>query len=329
MSYLKGPLKKSEISQLMERYKEQVGIKHARPQKRVGSDGVLLQQIDDSIPQYFEPDVSGSHTLFGALGAKCMVRFFNQRRGIDEEREKILYLPLEESMQRIDWEMSEEEVYDFERFPHVAPEKVHLSALPEVILEDRGLRRSIRELKEYLYHTEALTLWRCRSLKMESKIEESESDFLVRVEDVLQEKKEAEIEKLKERYGKKEKVLLDRLQRAKERAEKESADSMNSLIETGISVLGALFGKTSITKVGRAVNQGSKIFKERGEMSRANARVEALQDDLAALEEELEEKVDVIDNKYHIENYEIELFKIKPRKTDIDVENCALVWRVS
>ena len=32
--------------------------------------------------------------------------------------------------------------------------------------------------------------------------------------------------------------------------------------------------------------------------------------------------------KYNIDRCEIETFKIKPRKTDIDVENCVLVWRL-
>ncbi len=158
---------------------------------------------------------------------------------------------------------------------------------------------------------------------------ESHSDFLVRLKDMLDDKKELEIDKLQTRYGKKEKTLLDRLSRAKARVEKESADSTSSIIETGIAVLGALFGKSSPAKIGRAVSKGSKILKERGEMSRAEERMANVQEDIETLEYELEDTIDVLNEKYNVDNCEIETFSVKPRKTDIDVALCAVVWRVS
>ena len=327
LSYLKGPLKKDDISQLMDPYKQQTAqSKPVRAASAVSEK--TYQQIDASIPQYFEPDPTGTNTFFATLGAKATVRFFNQRRGIDEEESLVFSLPVDESDKRIDWENAEEDPTDFEKFPHKAPSQAHFTALPRVILEDRGLKKSIRELKEYLYQTQGITLWRCASPKLESRPGESRSDFMVRLDDLLQEKKEAEIDKLKERYGKKEKTLLDRLARAKERVAKEEADSTSSLIEAGISVLGALFGKTSVTKIGRAVNKSGKILKERGEMSRAQQRVADVQEDIELLSEELEEKIDQLQEKYDIDKCEVTEFKIKPRKTDIDIESCALVWRI-
>ncbi len=329
MSYLKGPLKKDEIAQLMEEKKKRsAGTQPAIPKKTEHAKHRTIQQIDPSIPQYFEPDASGANVFAATMGAKCTVHFFNQKRGIDIDRAVQLSLPLEETMQRIDWETAYEEERDFERFPHTPPKEAVFSPLPTIVLEDKGLRKSIRELKDFLYQTEYLQLWRCPALKIESQPDESKSDFLVRVEDALQEKKEEEIEKLKERYAKKEKVLLDRLERAKARVAKEAADSTSSLIEAGISVLGALFGKTSVTKIGRAVNKGGKILKERGEMSRAEERVSAIEEDIELLEDELSEKTDQLQEKYDIDHYEVSQLRIKPRWADIDVENCAIVWRV-
>ena len=328
LSYLKGPLKKEDISLLMVPFKESLReaasvLSHAKPQNHR-----TYQQIDASIPQYFEPDPTESNDFFATLGAKATVRFFNQRRGIDEEQHHIFSLSLEESMRRIDWEELQEDESDFENFPHVAPREAHFAPLPQFILDDKELRKSARALKEHLYQTRAITLWRSRSPKLESRIGESKMDFMVRLNDLLQEEKEEEIEKLKERYAKKERVLLDRLERAKARVEKEEADSTSSLIEAGISVLGALFGKTSATKIGRAVNKSGRILKERGEMSRAQARVAAVQDDLDMLADELDEKIDMLGEKYDIDRCEVTEFKIKPRKTDIDIESCALVWRI-
>ena len=63
-------------------------------------------------------------------------------------------------------------------------------------------------------------------------------------------------------------------------------------------------------------------------MSRAEERMVAIEGDIEALEYELEDKIDLLNEKYSAENCEIETFSIKPRKTDIDVEICAVVWRV-
>ena len=260
--------------------------------------------------------------------SKAKVHFYSQRRGIDEERELNLSLVLESKQQSIRWDDAVEEDFDFQKFPHTAPSKAKFQSLPKIILEDKGLKKAIRELKETLYQEQSLDLLRCVSPKLESKVEESHSDFIVRLQDILKDKKESEIEKLQTRYAAKEKVLTDRLSRAKERVEKESSDSTNSMIETGIAVLGALFGKASPTKIGAALRKGSKVLKERGDMSRAEERMVAIQEDMEALEYALEDKIDTLNEKFDVENYEIEEFKIKPRKTDIDIELCAVVWRI-
>jgi len=330
LSYLKGPLKRAEISTLMQAQKEAQNLKAESVEtiSQKNSDVGSYQNIDSSIPQYFELDTTQTNVFSATLGAKTMVRFYNQSKGIDEEREVILSLALDKSQQSIDWEEAQSSEEDFKNYPHTAPSKAKFQSLPEVILADKGLKRAIRELKETLYATQALALMRCKSPKLESDVGESLSDFTVRLKDILDDKKESEIEKLQERYGKKEKTLLTRLARAKERVDKESSDSTSSMIETGIAVLGALFGKASPTKIGSAFRKGSKILKERGDMSRAQERMVAIQDDIEALEYELEDKIDALNDKYNVDNCEIERYSMKPRKTDIDVKSCAVVWRV-
>ena len=330
MSYLKGPLKRDEISTLMQEQKSAQNIEEKTVETMVKNRAELesYQNIDASIPQYYESDASEQNIFTPTLGAQVKIHFYQQRRGIDIERAFELHIPLDEKQQRITWEDAVEEALDFDRFPHTAPSNAKFQTLPEIIVEDKRLAKTKRELKETLYRERALELFRCISPKLESKLDESQSDFIVRLQDMLNDKKESEIEKLQAQYGRKEKTLLDRLSRAKERVEKEASDSTGSMIEAGIAVLGALFGRKSPTKIGRAVSKGSKILKERGEMSRAEERMVAVEEEIEALEYELEDKIDALNEKYSIDNCEIEPFSIKPRKTDIDVEICAVVWRV-
>ena len=331
MSYLKGPLNKNEIAVLMQEKKNLKNVESRSVESMVKETSSLqsYQNIDASIPQYFEPDPSQQNIYRGTLGAKAKVHFYEQRRGIDIDRVLELYLPLDAKEQHIAWEDAIEEKLGFDRFPSSAPSNAKFHHLPEVILEDKRLAKAARELAETLYRQQNLELFRCSSAKLESKAEESRSDFMVRLQDDLNEKKESEIEKLQMQYGKKEKVLLDRLSRANERAEKEAADSTGSMIEAGIAVLGALFGRTTPTKIGRAVSKGGRILKERGEMGRAEERIEMIEQQIQALEYELEDKIDALNEKYSVDNCEIETFSVKPRKSDIDVEICAVVWRIS
>ncbi len=331
LSYLKGPLKRDEIAALMRKQKEaqSIEVESVESFTQKSTDLEHYQNIDDSIPQYFEPDTAHANSFIATLGARASVHFYSQRKGIDESREIIFSLPLEKTQRTIDWEEAREEEERFENYPHTPPSDAKFQILPDVVVKDKGLKSAIRELKDTLYHTQQLELMRCKSPKLESKVGESLSNFTVRLKDILDDKKEMEIEKLQTRYGKKEKTLLDRLSRAKERVEKESSDSTSSMIEAGIAVLGALFGKSSPTKIGRAVSKGSKILKEHGDMSRAEERMVAIEEDIEALEYELEDKIDEINEKYNVDNCEIESYTMKPRKTDIDMEECALVWRVS
>ncbi len=330
MSYLKGPLKRDEISILMQSQKDLQNISQRSAKKLVKKSTELesFQNIDGSIAQYFEPDPSANNIFIATLGAEATVHFYSQRKGIDESQKMIFSLALDKTQQNISWEEAEATDEAFINYPHNAPSKAKFQKLPEVILKDKGLKRTMRELKELLYREEHLELMRCKSPKLESKVDESHSDFTVRLKDILDDKKEIEIEKLQIRYSKKEKTLLGRLSRAKERLDKESSDSTSSMIEAGIAVLGALFGRSSPSKIGRAMSKGSKILKERGDMSRAEERMMLIQEDMETLEYELDNKIDELHEKYDVNNCEIESYKMKPRKTDIAVHSCAIVWKV-
>ena len=332
LSYLKGPLKRQEIAALMSDKKPQAPKAKKNEDTKHTNSSVptqILQPIDTSILQFFEPNPIGESCYIPILSAKVKVHFYQQRRGIDIKNNEEIHLVLDESIDHLDWDKAEKEILRFDKYPKKAPSKATFAPLPQVVLSDKGLKRAARELKEHLYRTEAIELYRSIKPKLESKVGESRTDFIVRLQDLLDDKKEQEIEKLQKRYAKKEQTILERLQRAQMRVKKEEADSTSSMIEAGIAVLGALFGRSSGTKISRAVSKGSRLLKERGDISRAQERVVQLEEALETLEYELEEKIDQIDEKYHIDNYEIENFKIRPRKTDIDVELIGIVWRTS
>ena len=335
MSYLKGPLKKREISALMQSQKES-GKAQAVDMPTAGQSGQEVYEkyntLDSSIPQYYEVDASGRHRYQPTLGAKIRVGFYNQSRGIDEEEESIVTLFVDPSNSTLDWEAAQSDESDFSRFPTQIPGDAKLGKLSDIIRRDKGLRKAKKLLEEMLYQERKLELYRCKAPKMESKPHESQGNFRVRVQDALNDKKEEEIESLKERYEKKGIVLGDRLRRAIARVEKEESDvsskTTDTVISAGMAVLGALFGRRSTARIGTTLNRGSRILKEKGDVDRAQQRVDEAQKKIDDLGYELEEKIDEMEDRYGIDNCEIESFAIKPRRSDIGVEEIGLVWRV-
>ena len=332
LSYLKGPLKRADIASLMEERKASTGVSgKSMPAKasrkkgkgREGFDSVVT--LDKNITQLFRPGLSGETDYRPGLVAHASLHYFNQPRGIDIDESICLSLPLQGSEHNLDWGEADELPDTAEclgNLPTKPPSEIRYAPVPDIVADDRNLSKATRELREWIYRTHRLDLYRVRNPKLESRPGETAGDFRVRVGDLLNDMKEAEIEKLKEHYAKKEKTLLDRLDRAMMALEKEKSDSTGSLINAGITVLGVLFGK-SRASIGTA---GTRVLKERGDISRAEERASKIQTDIEALEAELLEKIDALDQRYRIEDVAIEEFAIKLRKTDINIDRMALVW---
>lgn len=334
MSYLKGPLKKAEISALMKPLKspseevEKVYRQNQQAETRFES----INTLDRSIPQYYETDISQNEHYYPTLVARAKVGFYNQSRGINEKQEICLTLRLNHSDIEADWEEAVDEKIDFNRFPKKPGSRAKMGMLPSFVRQDKGLKKTGRSLSDMLYQGRKLELYRVRSPKLESKPFEALGDFKVRFQDLLNEKREEEIEKVKERFGRKEQRVLEQLKRAKERLMKEEVDvsskTTDTMISAGMAVLGALFGRKSTGRVGTTLSKGSRVLKEKQDVKRAQQRVEEVEQQIEALGYELEEKIDILDEKYRIDHYEIEYFYIRPRRSDIVIDEVALVWRV-
>ncbi len=329
MSYLKGPLKKEEIHTLMAEHKALLAPVVSEPTApQVSKDKTFepLLTLDESIPQFFEPDPSEVRRYIPTLAAHVYIGFHNTSRALDEVRETICQLDLEAD-EYLDWETLVCGSDPFDTLPVRPPSQARFGRLPDIVRDDTGLRKAARALRDHLYVHERLTLYRCRSPRLESRPDETRDQFIVRLQDQLDETREAALDTLKERYAKKEARLQEQLKRAQERVAKEQADSNSSLVEVGISVLGALFGRKSVASIGRAINKGSRAYKERGQLSRAQERVVEVQEKIADLESELEEKIEALSDRYALENHPVETFTLKPKKSDISIESIAIVWR--
>jgi cytochrome c556 len=192
-----------------------------------------------------------------------------------------------------------------------------------------------KEFSDFLYYNKKLELYRNRKLKIESNPDETLADFKIKIQEILKKRYEDEIEKLKEKYEEKEQKLEKRLRRAEDKLEKEQDDvtarTTDTILGFGMTLLDAFLGRKTIkrstaTRAAGSLRSAGRVFKEKEDVKRAEEEVKSIEEEIRKLDDELKEEIDSLEGKYNIENYEIETFYIKPRRSDIYNIDLFLCW---
>ncbi len=342
MCYLSGPITKDGIARLMKEKKEQLkSLLQSSSTKKTqsknsshGSKPILSDEIDQ---YYLNPNRVDEDCVYDPyLLANATVKFYDSKRGIDEEKEIYLRVKLDERDKDVDFKKAEINDDDFDLYDIEALSECGYSALPKFILEAKNLKKIEKEFEDYLYHNQKLELYRYPKLKLESDLGEDLKSFKVRAINHLKELKEEELERLEEKFEKKREVFERKHQRALEKLQKEeddvSHDTTNALLSFGMTLLDAFTGRSRVkrsttAKLGTTLRGAGRVYRQKGDVERAKERVMEIEEDLKELEDSMEESINELDEKYSIENYELEEFYIKPRRSDIfDVET-GLLWR--
>ena len=192
-----------------------------------------------------------------------------------------------------------------------------------------------KDLKSYLYSSQALTVYKSNDLKKYSQAGETEGDFRIRLAQVANENRDVQIEKLKDKFASKTKTLVGRIESAEAAVQRERDQSkratMDSVISFGSTLLGAVFGRklmssTSVSRASTSMRSATRAMEQRGDIGRAQEKVEDLKDELDELEQKFKEEVEELEEKFNVDDLEFEELPLRPRKTDIDIDEVALIW---
>ena len=114
----------------------------------------------------------------------------------------------------------------------------------------------------------------------------------------------------------------------RERAQAQS-ETTSSVLTVGGSVLGALFGGRragAFSKASTAARRIGRISKERADVAHAEADAGSLREQEAAVESELEAEIAASGRTFDPATIAVESVPVQPRKSDLAVEDMALVW---
>jgi hypothetical protein len=190
-------------------------------------------------------------------------------------------------------------------------------------------------LQSHLYETARATIYVCDAFKAASKPGECEGDFRARLTLAAREKRDAAVADLRAKWQAKLVQLQDQVRRAEDRREREKGQlnqqRMQTAVNIGTSILGALFGRkaisaTNINRVGTAARSASRWGHESQDVSRAEESIEVLQQRLADAQTQVEAEVAKLESTLDASNVSLRPVDVPARKSDVAVGEVALVW---
>lgn len=344
MSYLRGPLTRSQIKTLIDPIKSAAGRDAVRmpsstvqiPKsitKEVLAPGSMRPVLPSEIPQYFLPPSGGSTTpvyrpmAFGI----AEVRFVSAKNKVDEIRDIGYLAPISEGPVPINWEAGERvslSVQDLRADPLAG---ASYSNLPAAAAKPKNYSLWQKDFIGWIARNEKIELFRSPSLNEQSRPGESESDFRIRMQLAARELADQNVEKLRQKYAPKYASLDERIRKARIAVEKEQDQTKSRKYQTAVSfgstLLGAVLGRRVSSSAGRTARDMERVRKEKKDVEFAGENLEALQKARKKLEEDFQAEVDAMGERIDPLTEKLEVITISPTKTNVSVRLVALVWK--
>jgi hypothetical protein len=352
MSYLRGPLTRTQLKELTKRLPATAARAPAAPAAEAAAAapvstpsqaapapsapaGPVPPVLPPEVPQYFLPSTGGSYApmLYGSVSA----RFTDAKAGLDVEKRLAFLTPVTDNPVAVDWSRSQAadvEPSDLGRKPD---EGVTFLPLPGLAGKAASYTRWQRELGAWVAGSQQIDLLRSPSSKLVSAPGEAERDFRARIQQASREGRDAAVEKIRQKYQTRMVTLQERIRKAEQAVEREREQAQDAKMQTAVSMgatlVGALFGgRRKLRSLGGATTAArgvSRSVKQQQDVARARETVEALSAQLAGLESQLQAELDGAGSSGDPATEPLETVSIRPKKTAVQVQLLALVWAPS
>jgi hypothetical protein len=258
------------------------------------------------------------------------VHFVDQRRSVNERQDFALLAQAPEGPGALIWERAQApDLTMRDLVDHPEPD-AYFDELPETINESPEYTQLKKALDDHLYRSCQITLLHNPVVEAYSQPGESERDFRMRLQQVAREERDAEVDKISDRYEKQLTTLTDRLRRAEAKLAKKEVDvaarKQATVVSIGESVVGMFLGRRSTRAVSTALSKHRQTTMAKIQLDEAEESVETLQERIKELEEELQEEVSAIRERWEQALNEFEEFPVTPRRQDIQIDLFALAW---
>ncbi len=190
--------------------------------------------------------------------------------------------------------------------------------------------RATTAIKDHLYRERKVTVYRNAKLKLYSRVGETEDEFLQRTDLAAQDMADAETAKLRDKYEDKLRKTQDKLEAAERRAEEIRVDidgsRQSEMIDRAGALINILTGRGSTRSVtGSSRSRAARRSKEQ-RLETAEGKIGDISDEMLELDRDMREELEEINDKWEEIGGDIETIEVGLEKSDILVEDIALVW---
>jgi hypothetical protein len=348
LSYLRGPLSRQQIQTLM---RSRSAAPEATPKEKptsslnVQASGEIRPVIPTGITELFwipsrlarnAAKIVYRPTILG----QASQHFAKASSKVDLWQDYSFIIRLDNELNDSPWEgadpLDSDSLGNRQLQLGTQPEAgIAFAPLPDGAITTNSFKKLETEFKNYLYRHESLNLYFCKALGRTSAPGESEADFRVSLDIAAREQRDTEIEKLKNKFSTRLQSLKNRIQTAEQRVQQKAEDAkrhkLESILNIGTSLLGAVLGnklasKTNLSKAGTAAKSLGRSAQKQSDVARAEESLESLQQQYEELAQQFQNEVDEIENKLNAHSLELETIEIPSKKSDIRLNRLALVW---
>jgi hypothetical protein len=307
---------------------------NAAPQPR---ENTSRPNVPPDVPEYFlspqgdAADITYRPMVMGV----AKLHFIETKLALDQWRTNVYLAPLSDDGGDVLWDEARVSSDLKTRLSKGAIVDAVFAGLPAPAMRAASYAQWGKALAGHLYENARAEVLVCDALKLSSAPGESEGDFRARLTLAARERRDAAVEALRRKYAPKLQALQERERRAQERVEREKAQLSQQKLQTaftiGASVFGALLGRRrmSVSNVDRAASaarSAGRIGRESGDVDRADDNLEAVQQQAAELQRQLEAETAALGSSLDASAVTLRKVQVSPRKSDIAVGEVALVW---
>lgn len=337
LSFLRGPLNVEHISRLMEPYKNKLKTENSHSsntQNDLDSRMVLPPEIKQCF-RHVCTDVGMSQKYKPYLHAELSINFKDTKSKIDTWKKISFLLALDDS--NLVWQNGDFINGLLSDLSPKPKDNILFQSLPKEACRPAFYKKAQEDLLLYLLSEYSLKVYFCKELKEYSTVDEGEDAFLGRLKLLLREKRDQLIEGLRQKYDKRLETLMVRAERAEDKVEKEAeqyqSQKMNTMVDFGMTLLGAFLGRKTLTRQNISKAQSTfrsarKTSMEKGDLSRAQEYLAQVKGQIHDLEMDLQVEIDKLHDQYTLESLDLEQIKIGPKKNGIEILHFALLWQL-
>jgi hypothetical protein len=342
LSYLRGPMTREQIKILTAASRgDTASERQAADSAAAAKVSQPAQAATGPVPApsgidtfYLAASGAGKQLVYyPAVIGRLDVHFSSSRHQVDSARTLAVFSELQDGPVALDWDDATEfDPHGIETAPLPA---AAYAELPAAAKRAAAYRKWNKNLLRWVRQNRSLVLFRSRQFRITSRLGESEREFRARLGQLVREKRDLQVEKIRKKYGRRFITLKDRLMRAQQAVEREAEQSKSRKVQTvisfGTAILGAFLGRKAVSvgsasRVGTAMRSASRMRKEKMDVARARQRVAAIETQLSELETRMQEDIEKIEFSHDAEFEQLDEIHIKPKQSDITLEVFGLAW---